>query len=128
MPEANLFVEKRAYPRTSVKLPVTYRLIEETKGAGKSKNLERKQGEQKSHSLDLNLGGLYLVTEQFLDPESILRMEISLPKLSQVISVYARVVWSDETGGGLQFESMVEKDEIALKRYLSQVPEVNMNR
>ena len=126
MPEANLFVEKRAHPRTTVKLPVTYRLIEEPKAAGK--RLERKQGEQKSHSLDLNLGGLYLVTDQFLDPESILRMEITLPKLSQNISVYARVVWSDETGGGLQFESMVEKDENLLKRFLTQVPEVNMNR
>ena len=126
MPEANMVVEKRLHPRFTLKIPLKYRVIEETNEMKKA--LEHNQKDQISHTFDVSLGGVYLVADHVLDVGSILRMEITIPKTSQIISAYAQVVWSNESGGGLHFESMKVQDEEALKKYLSTVPEVNMNR
>ncbi len=118
MPDANMFLEKRVHPRVSVKIPVKYRVIEDQKEI--ETVFERKKREQTSQTMDMSLGGLYLVTEQVLNVGSILRLDISIPENAKMVSAFAEVVWSNETGGGLHFLAMKEEDVDALKNYLTQ--------
>ncbi len=113
-----MFLEKRVHPRVSVKIPVKYRVIEDQKEI--ETVFERKKREQTSQTMDVSLGGLYLVADQVLNVGSILRLDITLPEISHVISAFAEVVWSNETGGGLHFLAMKEEDVDSLKNYLNQ--------
>jgi len=117
VPEANMFVEKRIHPRVSVKIPVKYRVIEDQKEI--ESIFERRKKEQNTETVDVSLGGMYVVTEQIIQVGSILRLDISLPNKSGVISAFAEVVWANETGGGLHFLAMKEEDMESLKNYLS---------
>lgn len=119
MPEANMFVEKRVHPRVSVKIPVKYRVIEDQKEI--ETVFERKKREQTTRTMDVSLGGLYIVAEAVLNIGSILRLDISLPEKSSLISAFAEVVWANETGGGLHFLAMKEDDAESLKTYLINV-------
>lgn len=117
MPEANMFVEKRVHPRVSVKIPVKYRVIEDQKEL--ETVFERRKKEQTTRTMDMSLGGLYIVAETILNIGSILRLDISLPEKTSLISAFAEVVWSNETGAGLHFLAMKEDDVENLKNYLS---------
>lgn len=119
MPEANMFVEKRVHPRVSVKIPVKYRVIEDQKEI--ETVFERKKREQTTRTMDVSLGGLYIVADQLLNIGSILRLDISLPERASLISAFAEVVWANETGGGLHFLAMKEDDAESLKGYLVNV-------
>ena len=119
MPEANMFVEKRIHPRVSVKIPVKYRIIEDQKEL--ETVFERKRNEQTTKTMDVSLGGLYIVASTVLNVGSILRLDIALPGRSSIISAFAEVVWANETGGGLHFLAMKEEDVDFLKGYLSKV-------
>ncbi len=116
MPEANMFVEKRIHPRVSVKIPVKYRVIEDQKEL--ETVFERKKREQTTRTMDVSLGGLYIVADQVLNIGSILRLDISIPERASLISAFAEVVWANETGGGLHFLAMKEDDAESLKNYL----------
>ncbi len=117
MPEANMFMEKRIHPRVSVKIPVKYRVIEDQKEL--ETVFERKKKEQTTRTMDVSLGGLYIVADQILNVGSILRLDVSLPEKSALISAFAEVVWANETGGGLHFLAMKEDDVEFLKNYLT---------
>lgn len=121
MPEANMFVEKRIHPRLSVKIPVKYRVIEDQKEL--ESVFERKKREQTTRTVDVSLGGLYIVAEQSLNVGSILRLDISVPGKPALVSAFAEVVWSNETGGGLHFLAMKEDDVEILKTYLGASPD-----
>jgi c-di-GMP-binding flagellar brake protein YcgR len=119
MPEANMYVEKRVHPRVSVKIPVKYRVIEDQQEL--ETVFERKKKEQTTKTMDMSLGGLYIVADQILNIGSILRLDISLPEKPSLVSAFAEVVWANETGGGLHFLAMKEEDVEALKAYLTKV-------
>ncbi|HVZ81260.1 MAG TPA: PilZ domain-containing protein [bacterium] len=117
MPEANMYVEKRVHPRVSVKIPVKFRVIEDQKEI--ETVFERRKKEQTTQTMDVSLGGLYIVADQLLNVGSILRLDISVPEKSRLVSAFAEVVWSNETGGGLHFLAMKEEDVEFLKGYLA---------
>jgi hypothetical protein len=117
MPDANMFMEKRIHPRVSVKIPVKFRVIEDQKEL--ETVFERKKKEQTTRTMDMSLGGLYIVADQILNVGSILRLDVSLPEKSSLISAFAEVVWANETGGGLHFLAMKEDDVEFLKNYLT---------
>ena len=118
MPSANLLLEKRVYPRISLKIPIKYRVIEDQKETATV--LERNKNAQTSHTEDVSLDGLYLNADHVPEVGSVLWLDITLPNVSRVISSYAEVVWSNDSGGGLHFEVIKEKDFDILKDYLSQ--------
>src|SRR5580658_9723114 len=118
MPEANMFMEKRIHPRVSIKIPVKFRVIEDQKEL--ETVFERKKKEQTTRTMDVSLGGLYIVADQILNVGSILRLDVSLPEKSSLISAFAEVVWANETGAGLHFLAMKEDDVETLKGYLTQ--------
>ena len=120
MPEANLFLEKRVHPRVPAKIAVKYRIIEEQKEI--ESIFARKKKEKTSQTLDVSMGGLYLVADQVIEVGSILRLDIEIPGKSPMISAFAEVAWSNEAGLGLHFLAMKETDMASFKDYLSQPP------
>jgi c-di-GMP-binding flagellar brake protein YcgR len=119
MPESNQPPERRLHPRSALKIPVKYRVIEARDG---------NRNEKTSHAMDIAVGGLFLLSNHTLEKHSLIRIDITLPKMPQMISAYARVIWANHTGGGLQFEAMKSEDEEALKKYLSRIPAENLNK
>jgi c-di-GMP-binding flagellar brake protein YcgR len=117
MPDADMFMEKRVHPRVSIKVPIKYRVIEDQREIATV--FERKKKEQTTSTLDVSLGGLYVVADQILNVGSILRLDIVLPDHPGIISAFAEVVWANETGGGLHFLAMKEDDAELLKKYLN---------
>ena len=97
MPGTNIFVEKRAHPRFKFKIPVKYRVIEGQKETNAEP--ERKIKLQTSQTMDVSLGGVYIIMVQPLNIGSILRVEITLPGISQEISAFSEVVWTNNIGG-----------------------------
>jgi hypothetical protein len=116
MQDANLFIEKRAHPRVPVKIPVKYRLVEDLKGI--QSIIEIRKTVTNTESLDLSLGGIYIVAEQKLEPGHILSLDIFLPKKERPLSAFAEVVWSKESGAGLHFMLLKNEDLVALTAFL----------
>jgi len=118
MPDANLFHEKRALPRTSLSIPVKYRVIEDPMEI--EKVFDRRKFEESNLALNASVGGLYLVGTEPFHVGSVLRLDISLPEISHMITTYAEVIWANSSGAGLQFETMKAEDAKTLKDYLAQ--------
>jgi c-di-GMP-binding flagellar brake protein YcgR len=119
MPDANLFVEKRAYPRYTATLTTKYRVIEDEQEI--KSILERRNQKQNTSTQDISLGGMYLVAKEKLNSKSILSVEIILPRSSTSISVFAEVVWSNNEGVGVRFITIKEEDLETLKNYLEKL-------
>jgi len=119
MPEANMFSEKRIHPRVLVKIPVKYRVIED---AVEVKTiLEHRKKDHDAQTVDMSLGGLYIVSDQALATGKILRLDISLADNKRPVIAFAEVVWANETGGGLRFLTIKDEDMSSLKAYLDKV-------
>ena len=119
MPEGNLFVEKRTHPRVSVKIPVKYRVVEDL--AGIQSIIEMRKSEANTQSLDISLGGMYIVSEQLLGVGSILHLDISIPEKTKRLAAFGEVVWSKGSGAGLHFMMIKHEDLEALSAFLDEV-------
>lgn len=119
MPEATMFGEKRVYPRFYINIPVKYRVIEEQKELDTV--FDRKKNERATNTMDVSLGGLYIVPEKTLKVGTILRLDISLPDNAPPISTFSEVVWSNDEGAGIHFMVLKENDLELLKRYLDKI-------
>jgi hypothetical protein len=117
-----MVINKRVHPRITLKIPVKYRLIEDQEEI-KTVREGPKKG-QTSQTMDVSMGGMYLVADQIPSVGSVLWLELTLPKLSRAVSAYAEVIWVNATGGGLHFEVVQEEDFEVLKDYFSQAPVV----
>ncbi len=118
MPEANLFVEKRAYPRVPVKLPVKYRLVDDM--AGIQSILEMRKTETNTNTHDISLGGMYIVSDQKLTVGNILHLDITLPGKAKRLAAFGEVVWSKDSGAGLRFMMIKSEDLEALKSFMDE--------
>jgi len=114
MPTMNTNLEKRVHPRFSLNVPVHYQLAKNPKAP------RRKNGRKITKTLDLSLGGAYLLADQTLEEGTQLELEITLPEADHAISTTAEVVWANETGLGLRFLALKDNDFNALRAYLSQ--------
>ncbi len=117
MREAYLIKERRVEPRICVKIPITFKVINDTKEIEKLITL--KKGKKLHPALNISLGGMCLLTNQRLKDGSVLELEITIPGLAKDIKAAAEVVWSNETGGGIRFMTMEEEDVSFMKTYLS---------
>ena len=120
MAEANLFVEKRVHPRISVKIPIKYYFAEVEEGAIEN-IVEWRLQDKNGQTLDLSLSGMYFAVDQKLIINSVIRLEIPLSDESNLLPIYAEVVWVNEEGAGLHFIEMMDEDVECLKAYLAEV-------
>jgi hypothetical protein len=118
MPDGNLFVEKRAHPRVSVKIPVKYRVVEDL--AGIQSIIEMRKSETNTQTLDLSLGGMYIVSNQPLGVGNILHLDITLTGKEKRLTAFGEVVWSKDSGAGLHFMMIKHEDLEALQAFLGE--------
>src|SRR5689334_12283767 len=115
MSRAKISTERRSNPRFSIKVPVKYRL------AGKGEILsvdEWRKSEKNAITMDLSLGGMQIVVEESLKMGSLLKFSIYLLDKKNVIEVYAKVMWANQTGTGLKFLMIRNEDVAHLKSFL----------
>jgi len=120
MPKDTLFREKRkVQQRILAKVPIRYWSIrdEETEIL-----FERNLDVKVSYSMNISLGGVFLVTKEELPVESLVRLHLFLPTVP-FISTLARVLWTDVQGAGVCFVGMKTKEVESLKEYLTQIIE-----
>jgi c-di-GMP-binding flagellar brake protein YcgR len=121
MIEANLFTEKRTHPRIQVKIGIKFHVIDEQKEI--ESILERRKKEKDAKTMDISLGGMYVVSDHLLRMGNILKLDIPLSndgKKSQ-LRAFAEVVWANETGAGLRFLTMKDSDTETLRTYLDKL-------
>jgi Tfp pilus assembly protein PilZ len=116
MPEAYLLKERRVHPRIAVKIPVIFRVLDDQEEINNT--VEWRKNVKNRHTMDISLGGMFIVADQPLREGNILTLEISIPDTPEKLKAMAEVVWSSETGGGIQFLAMNEDDMKSLKSYL----------
>ncbi len=116
MPEARMYLNKRAFPRVPVHIPVTFLVMKEHKEIKDIRELIEKT--KKAETLDASLGGLMLAGDQALNKGDVLTIKFSVPSRTTPLSAFAEVVWIKAEGVGLHFLSMREEDAKALEVYL----------
>ncbi len=116
MAEGNMFLDKRAHSRVLVKLPITFKVVDEKL---KDKALHSMGEHQRdAESWDTSLGGMYIISNESLKPRDRLNLKIFLPKSENPLVVLADVVWADRSGAGLRFVAMKEEVIRVLEAYL----------
>jgi Tfp pilus assembly protein PilZ len=115
-----LFNEKRQVEaRVPAQIAVRYRAI---KGENETEAVFDHHDEVKvSFSKNVSSGGIFLVTKEELDFESLLHLHIFLPHTPQFISVLARVMWTDQEGAGLCFVGMKQAEVERLKEQIEKI-------
>ncbi len=118
MPEANMFLEKREHPRISVKIPVQYYLA---KDEGEFEHIVQwRLQEKNAEVLDLSVSGMHIVVDQKFLLGSVARFDMKLPNKPEPLTLFAEVVWVNNTGAGLHFIEMLNEDVECLKEYMAQ--------
>ena len=108
--------ERRTEPRIPIKIPVKY-LQEEGKAALKTV-AEWRNTKKHGYTLDISLGGMSVVVDQYLEVGTILNFDLFLLDSVSVATLYAEVKWVGKKSAGLRFLLMKEKELDALKAFL----------
>jgi hypothetical protein len=116
MPDANIFLDKRAHTRVPAKIPVSYRVMEDHKEISNIRELGTKT--KVAQTQDTSLGGMFIVGDETFKMGDILNLKISIPARSLPLSAFAEVVWSNVSGAGLHFLAMKEEDTESLEAYI----------
>jgi len=120
IPVPMLFNEKRQVEaRVPAQIAVRYRAIKgenETEAA-----FDHHEDVKVSFSKNVSSGGIFLVTKEDLDFESLLHLHVFLPHRPEFISVLARVMWTDQEGAGLCFVGMRQAEAAVLKEHIGKI-------
>jgi c-di-GMP-binding flagellar brake protein YcgR len=117
MTDSNMFIERRAHPRVSLKIPVQFHLIDGDKEI--ESLVDRKKTAKSGISLDMSLGGIQLSSDTTLKLGHIMRVDFSVPNHHSLISAFAEVIWSNQSGAGLHFLTMKDSDFEVLKNFIN---------
>jgi hypothetical protein len=111
--------EKREHTRHPVKIPVTFRKMDD---ATKARTLQDLPGHVKqAETLDSSVGGMFVVCDEPLKVGELLSLKIKGPQEATPFSAFAEVAWVGPSGAGLQFLSVKKDDEARLEAFLKNV-------
>jgi len=116
MGDAQVYREKRVYPRVEVSLRVKYKLIEDPKELGTI--LKDGKKDMDAQTMDISLSGMYIVSDKPLKKGNLIRIDIPIDAKGTTLPTFAEVMWAVGPKSGLQFLSMKEEDAETLKAYL----------
>jgi len=116
MPDANVFVEKRAHPRFQMNLQAKFSRVQDPKEIDAI--IGDRKREMFSLTRDISLGGLGITTEEPLKEGDLLHFEINLPGRPAPLSALAEVIWTIDKKAGLRFLKIGDEDLETLKQYL----------
>jgi hypothetical protein len=105
------YLEKRVHSRVPVKIPIQYRLVED------SKELDNLRG-LTALAKDASLEGMFIKITQTVNIGDVFRLDISVPENSNQLFAFAEVVWVNKKGAGLRLMLMAMEDRESLKSYL----------
>lgn len=113
MQQKHANLEKRTNSRVKVKIPVSYRLVED------KKELEKVRG-HRALMKDLSLNGMFIKTGKNVKKGDVIGLDISKPdnKLKHFFA-FAEVVRITRAGSGIKLLLMSEEDKSGLKEYLN---------
>ncbi len=116
MPEAYLQKDRRVNPRVDAIIPIVFRVLDDPKEIRSI----RDRGKKEVHhpTLNVSLGGMYIVADQTLEQGNILSFDIPIPGVVKKLNAMAEVVWSNEMGGGIRFLAMKNNDLKTFKAYI----------
>jgi len=114
-------IEKRAYPRIEMRVPIKYRLIASLNDLDFDPVVEEIF---ERNTINMSAGGACIHTDEALEPDSILLIMFEVPGMRTPMKTVARVIWCREEGAagfhvGLQYISMTEEQIDRLKERLS---------
>lgn len=116
MNQAMSHLERRVHPRVGVKMSVLFRLLDVPEGQA---NPPERRKERKAHTVNVSLGGLFLVPEDLkLVNGSLLSLDLFLPDKTKALNAMAETVRNDGAGSGLSFLAFQLEDRESLKAYL----------
>jgi hypothetical protein len=116
MAKGNIFLDKRAHDRILVRLPITFKVMDES-----TQEKEPQDGgkiQRDAQILDASLGGMYIISEEALKPGDHLNLKLFLHPKEDHLKILADVVWVDHSGAGLRFVAMEQEDVNKLESYL----------
>ncbi len=116
MPKTKTTINRRDNPRVSVKVPVKYLLMEDKKVLKKIEDW--RESKKCGFTLDLSAGGMQLVADHDLAVGSVLEFKIYILDKVNVVTVYARVVWTHKSSAGFRFLLMKPAEMDALTSFL----------
>jgi c-di-GMP-binding flagellar brake protein YcgR len=116
MPKTKIANNRRDNPRVSIKIPVKFLPAEDKKVLKKIEDWR----ESKKHgfTLDLSTGGMQLVADHPLAVGSVLEFKIYILDKVSVVTVYARVMWTNKNCNGLRFLLIKPAEMDALTSFL----------
>jgi CheY-like chemotaxis protein len=106
----------RASPRRRVSIPVHWG--------------PKDDGAQSGTIVDINSGGMFIHTENYLPPDKSITLKFTLPEVGRTVCCQGKVAWINHpewiksmelpAGMGICFSSISEKDRTAVQLYLQQ--------
>lgn len=116
MEQEGPFKERRKYVRLQATVQVNYKII-------------GKPGAVEVFSKNISAGGLCVVADKELSPDTPLQLEIKIPDLKAPIQAIGRVVWQNDIGTGdaksigqfetgIEFTGISDFDRFNINRYV----------
>ncbi len=116
MPNTKIAINRRDNPRVSIKIPVNFFPAEDKKFPKKMEDW--RESKKCGFTRDLSAGGMQLVADYHLAVGSVLEFKIYILDKVNVVTVYARVVWTNKNSAGLHFLLMKPAEMDALTSFL----------
>ncbi len=107
---------RRNNPRVSIKIPVKFFLIEDNKVLKKIEDW--RESKKCGFTHDLSAGGMQIVADHNLIVGRVLEFKIYILDKVNVVTAYAKVVWTNENTAGLHFLLMKPAEKDALASFL----------
>jgi len=111
--------EKREHPRHPVKIPVTFRRMDDNAQPRSLKDLP--QQIKSAQTLDSSVGGMFVVCEEPLQKGDLVSLKLGLPTGGPPFTAFAEVAWMGPSGAGLKFLAVKEQDVQRLEDFLKTV-------
>jgi c-di-GMP-binding flagellar brake protein YcgR len=116
VPKTKIDNNRRDNPRVSIKVPVKFVPAEDKKVVKKMEDW--RESRKYGVTLDLSTEGMQLAAEHHLKVGSVLEFNIYILDKVNVVTVYAKVVWTHKNSAGLHFLLMKPAERDALTSFL----------
>ncbi len=116
MPKTKIVINRRVNPRVLIKVPVKFVPAEDKKVSKKIEDW--RESKKCGFTLDLSTGGMQLAADHHLTVGSVLEFNIYILDKVKVVTVYAKVVWTNKNSTGLHFLLIKPAEMDALTSFL----------
>lgn len=124
METGDIFIEKRKHPRIKLKLPIEYKVVNETDESYRT--FQQQRAMHNGSSKDISSEGLFMITDKQVEKGDILKVEMKLPEEDKAVRAFAEIIWlADENvpvgkhGAGIYFMALRDEDADRIGRLVA---------